>query len=316
MVKAIWLVIVMCVVSLTLVVAQENRKEKSKQNGSDTTRNMNWVHRSSEDGVERSITLRNNVDFNNDYTDVTDMPVGGYFAVKTIEGGVTCELEITRGANGELQRRYSVEGAVHTYDDEARSWLARVLNEALRSGFDAKGRAEKILSKQGVEGVLDEASRMRSDYVKRIYFTTALGASNSGDDIALRVLRQAAQQLSSDYEKAQLLIRISKFDFGSEQLREAFAEAMQGMSSDYERGRAMSTLLRQHGANAEVQLLVVRSAAKLSSDYEKAKNLVKVARLNSTNERVRAALTDAAQKITSEYERGRVLVMLATKRRL
>lgn len=316
MVKAIWLVIVMCVVSLTLVVAQENRKEKSKQNGSDTTRNMNWVHRSSEDSTERSITLRNNVDFNDDYTDVTDMSVGGYFAVKTVEGGVTRELEITRGANGELQRRYAVEGAVRTYDDEARSWLARVLNEALRSGFDAKGRAEKILSKQGVEGILDEASRMRSDYVKRIYFTTALGASNSGDDIALRVLRQAARQLSSDYEKAQLLSRISKFDFGSEQLREAFAEAMQGMSSDYERGRAMSTLLRQHGANAEVQLLVVRSAAKLSSDYEKAKNLVKVARLNSTNERVRAALTDAAQKITSEYERGRVLAVLATKRRL
>jgi hypothetical protein len=110
MVKSLWLVIVMCVVNLTPVEAQENQKEKSKQSKGETIRNMNWIHRSSEDGIERSIRLRNKVEFNDDYTDITGMSVDGYFAVKVIERGITRELEVTRGANGELQRRYSVDG--------------------------------------------------------------------------------------------------------------------------------------------------------------------------------------------------------------
>jgi hypothetical protein len=256
------------------------------------------------------------VDFNDDYTDIADMSVDGFFTAKVTERGMTRELEVTRGANGELQRRYSVNGAARSYDAEAQRWLAGILSEALRGGFDAKGRAEKILRTRGVEGVLDEASRMTGDYTKRIYFTTALDASNADEDIARRVLRQASQQLSSDYEKAQLLTRISKFDFSSGQLREAYAEAIQGISSDYERGRALSALLRQHGTDREVQLLVVRCLANFSSDYEKAKNLIKVAQLNSSDDKVRMALTDAAQRITSEYERGRVLVVLAGKRKL
>src|SRR5207249_12067689 len=134
------------------------------------------------------------------------------------------------------------------------------LNEAVRKGgFDAPERVERIYKKRGAAGVLEEISQLRSDYVKRIYFEQLLQIDRLEPDAARRVLRQAGRELSSDYEKAQILIKVSENYLSDDATRAAYLDTVGTISSDYEKGRVLSALLRKENLskNALTQTLKV-----------------------------------------------------------
>ena len=174
-----------------LVQAQERHTttitSTTKRSETNTNqRNARWTE--SDDGNELSVTIRGDVRFNDDYTDVVSVADGSFFGIKEKRDGMTRHIEISRQGNGELQRRYTVQGGAREYDREARSQLTRMLAAALRDGFDIEARARRILRERGAGAVLTEAAQARSDHTKKVWFTTRTEADNLDSDLQRRLM--------------------------------------------------------------------------------------------------------------------------------
>src|SRR5262249_28314354 len=117
---------------------------------------------------------------------------------------------------------------------------------------------------------------------------------------------QAVAHISSDYEKAQALLRINSSQLGEPGVLSAYFDAVNGIHSDYEHSRVLLSLLNGK-PQEEALMLTLKSVAGISSDYEKARVLLQVVAVGKDDEAVRKAVVEAARNISSEYERGRVL---------
>jgi hypothetical protein len=180
------------------------------------------------------------------------------------------------------------------------------LLEAVRQGgLDARPRAQRILREGGARALAEELTHVRGDYVRRIYFEELLGAPGLDERTLAEALGNASK-ISSDYERAQLLVRTADTFLKKDRLVAPYFEAVGRITSDYERRRVLSNALRREGLTSSALVAAVRASARISSDYEKATFLIQVARLNPSDARVREAFAEVTRTISSDYERGRV----------
>lgn len=280
---------------------------------SQTDTDLRWTHTSSDGKNEVSLTIKN-AHFNDDYTDVESISPGGSFRISEEREGVVQRLEITREADGQLKRVYSLGGEARPYDAAARAWLAKLLSETVAdSGYDAPARVRKVLAKRGVDGVLAEIPRLKSDYARRVYASALSEQGNlSGGQLA-KLLSQTSSAIRSDYEKATLLIKILKNNLADAGARAAFFGMANTLGSDYERGRVLTVLLKRDDLSAGTLMLALKSVGGMSSDYEKANVLIRASNTGATDAPVRAAIIEAAHALGSDHERGRVLTAVTKK---
>ncbi len=272
-----------------------------------------WSHTSSDEKTHISIAGKK-VQFNDDYTDVERIASDGYFRISEERAGVVERLEITPEANGQLKRLYSLGGEVRPFDNVARMWLAKLLSEAVAgSGYDAEARVGKILKKSGVNGVLTEMGRLKADYARRIYASALIDQGNLNGGQLAKLLSLNSSALTSDYEKATLLIKILKNNLTDKDVRTAFFATADTLTSDYERGRVLAVLLKRNDLGTETLMLALKSVSGMSSDYEKANVLIRASNTGATDASVRAAIIEAAHTLGSDHERGRVLTAVTKK---
>ncbi len=309
-----------CLVALCLCVAasaQETKKTATKKADQDHVqingRSIRWEHRSTDDDAEITLVSKN-VEFNDDYTDIERITNDGYFRLTEKRGGRVRRLEVTPVAGGELKRAYSEDGATRTFDEAARRWLGKLLSESVAgSGYEAEARVERIFRRGGANAVLAEIARLKSDYARRVYSTMLVERGNLNGQQLAKLLTQSGRTISSDYEKATLLIHVLKNDLGDAAVRTAFFEAANTLSSDYERGRVLAVLLKRSDLSSETVLAALKSVRGMSSDFEKANVLIRAADAGAANQSVRAAIVEAAHALSSDYERGRVLTAVTKK---
>ncbi len=246
------------------------------------------------------------VAFTDDFTDVARIASGGHVALETDNGDVRRQLEIhPRGDS--LERRYTVNGAVRPYDDEARRWVAGALTVMFRSsGIAAEERAGWILARQGPAGLMAELAELHGDYTRRRYAQYAL--AHGGLDAAgqARLLQWAGQGIDSDYELAELLITAARGPLAPP-VQTAFVAAAGTLESDYERGRVLSTALARADLDARGAAAVLEAALAIESDYELAQLLIQWQRGRTLDASLRPVFFRAAGSLQSDYEHRRVL---------
>ncbi|HZS05562.1 MAG TPA: hypothetical protein VFD58_12050 [Blastocatellia bacterium] len=271
--------------------------------------NDNWTWQWSENGRGLEVKIRGRAGFTEDYSDVTSLSPGGHLRVRDTRTSATRKIEIEPDSGG-LKRSYSVDGRAHEFDNEARQWLAGVLIEMVRQGgYDAPGRVERLFKQGGANAVLDEVTRIRSDYVKRIYLENLLKDHRLDSASVQRVVRQTAREISSDYEKRQVLARVAEQFLDDKALISDFIAAAATVKSDYERGQILSALLRQNLSEDQMKG-ALRAITGISSDYEKAKLLVQMVESRADHAVAPAPFFDAVNTISSDYEHSRVLLAL------
>lgn len=270
-----------------------------------------------DDGWKKRIEIRGKAEFTDDYSDVKSISEGGSVRIEETRGGTARRLDVTTGANGQLQRAYYLNGQASSMSEQDRAWLAAIILEAVRQGaIDAERRVQRIFERRGLSGVIEEISLIRGDYAKRIYFEALIKNRNLNASSLQVVFREAARQISSDYEQATLLIRASELLAGRKEALPAFFEATATIKSDYEHRRVLSTLLKKSEPGRAPLLLVVRSAIRITSDYEKATLLREVAALELEDAQLASAFFETAGTIKSDYEHRRVLSALLKKKGL
>ncbi|HKP13611.1 MAG TPA: hypothetical protein VJZ91_15935 [Blastocatellia bacterium] len=305
--------------SLSMVAASQTTKSKSSGStnrvehsihSDDTT----WKWHLVDDDSDVQVVIRGKVEFAEDYSDVTALAPGNSdLRVSERRGGVTRKFEATQSGGG-IKRDYWVNGESRPMDGEARAWLAGVLNKAVRQGgYDAPARVTRLLQRGGPAAVLAEISEVKGDYVKRLYLDELLKQGNLDAETARLALGQAAREISSDYEKAEILVKMAGSYLRDDRFREVYLEGVNTIHSDYERGRALKAVLKKESLNKDNLLFALKSVAAISSDYEKAELLVKTSNVFPLDEGLQKAYLDAVRTIGSDYEKGRAITALLDK---
>jgi hypothetical protein len=316
-------VIAISLVSMICLFARESVSQttQTKSSGSSKSertsvhqenRNWNWNH--NDDEGELHVMIRGKVEFADDYSDISSISPDGYIRVKDEpRGGVVRKFEASLEA-GSIKRSYWINGQSSAFDADARKWLARILDQTVRQGgYDATARVQKILKQKGPRGVLDEIAQLKGDYVRRIYFDELFAQGQLSAADARRALRLAATEISSDYEKSQLLVKMSESYLVNDEMRAIYIEGVGTIGSDYERGRALSALLKKGDLSKDNVLFAIKSTASMKSDYEQAQLLIKIANGFPLDQAAQTAFLSAIGSIDSDYEKGRALSALLSK---
>lgn len=291
----------------TVALAQKRQEE--------TRSTMRWER--SDDGLKMRVEIQGKAEFTEDYTDIRDVSEGGYVRIEEDRHGQSRRYEVRRSTNGQLQRTYYLNGEARPLDQEARNWLRKIVLDAVRqSGFDADKRVQTIMRQRGVSGVLEEIALITGDYAKRIYFQALIKSGNLNAAALQNMLREAARQISSDYEQAQLLIGVAEVLTGKEAAMPAFFEATATIKSDYEHKRVLTALLKNNTPSHEVLVQIAKSAASISSDYEKASVLKSVAAVYLDDRELRTVFFQTVETIKSDYEHHGVLSALLKNSKL
>jgi len=306
---------VSAMVRSTTIQRTEVKTSSSKRTNeySIRTEDNEWHWKHSENGIALEVKIRGQIEFAEDYSDITSISDSGSIQIIDERGGSTRRFEAKSGAGG-IQRHYSVNGSQRAFDQEAKTWLAKVLDDSVRQGgYDARPRVRRILQRSGPNAVLQEITTLKGDYVKRIYFDELLKNAKLDDSMVRQVLRQAATEIHSDYEKAELLVQMSKDYLATDAQRTIYIEGVNTIHSDYEKGRALGALLKKGSLSAENVSFALRAVKTVSSDYERAQLLIKIAEGFTLDDKSRAAYLDAMSSIQSDYEKGRVLASFIKK---
>jgi hypothetical protein len=264
------------------------------------------------DGRNRTrLQSRGTIGLNADDTDITSLSDGGYFNLELTRDGERRRVEIRAASGGRLERSWYVESTERPWGADAQAWLARELPGIIRrSAIAAEARVKRILAAKGVNGVLDEITKIDSDWAKRIYFTRLLEQASIDAATARRILDQAGREISSDFELASLLAQMAPRTANDQAARLAYIQATTTIDSDFERRRALTALVKDGRVTAEVAKAALQSAAKMSSDFELASFLIAVLQNAQLDAAGQAEFINAIGTIQSDFERGRALKTL------
>lgn len=300
---------------LLSAIAPAQTTVTQKQNSVHTTNNE-WTWRHTDNGRGLEARIRGKVEFNSDYSDIKAIAPGGSLRINDTRGAVAKRFEVEPDANGGLQRTYFVDGRSSEFNAEARQWLSGLLLEMVRQGFDAPARVENLFRQGGAGAVLDEVTRLRSDYVKRVYLTNLLANHRLDSAAAQRVVRYAGREIASDYDKRNVLVKVAEQYLDDGQVLTEFIQAVGTVNSDYERGQALAAVIKRPNLSGEQWQGALKTVAGMSSDYEKAKLLIRAAESLSSNSVALPAFFTTVNTIDSDYEHRRVLSAVVRNEKL
>ncbi len=287
--------------------SRNQRPRSIQENVNDDRRRTRW-----QDGpCEGEVEIRGDAFFNDDFTDIDNLARGGSFSIELYDGDIERRVEIRRRGAGGLERRWFVDGREQAYNGEARAWLTEALTDYFRhSSHKAEERITWILATRGVDGLLQEASQTHGGYIKRVYFQEAIRSGELSTAQIGQLIDQAADEISSDFELAQLLRAVPPNELHDSSLRRTYVAAAADIDSDFEKRRVLSTILEQEGLSEEVVESLLRTAATMDSDFELAQLLTHIGDRYLMDVQLRAMYLQAADQIDSDFERRRVLSAL------
>ena len=296
------LAITMVVLGCALPVLAGTTSHTSDSNDSE------WTSSHSEEGREYHLRIKGKPEFTDDYSDLKSLSAGGSVMIEEKAPSVARKLEIIPGADGKLQRSYSMNGAPHVLDAEARQWVSAIILDAVRqSAYDAERRVTRLFERGGAVGVLEEVRLIKGDYAKSIYLRQLLKDRQVDAATARTVVQMAARDISSAYEKQQVLAAVSGKYLDDKDTLAEFAAAIPTINSDYERGQALAALVKDRTLTSDQLKIVVPAVAKISADREKANALLGLLKAGGAEAVAQPAFFEAVNGIKSAYDRARVL---------
>jgi hypothetical protein len=268
---------------------------------------MSW----NDNGDRFEVSVRGSLAFTDDLTDVQSLSDGGYLTIRDWSGIAPRTIEI-RSSGGTLTRAYYVAGVSRPWDDEARRRLAdSILRLVRRSGFGAEARVKSIFAKKGTAGVLEEIGLLESDYARRVYFVALVDTARPDARAVVPIIEQMSQRMKSDYDRAQVLLRVALQVKLDQRAAAAYVQAVTALRSDYERRRTLSAVLALRPLPAGVADQAIRASVAMTSDYDRSEVLRTA--LQNTQLEQSDALFEATGRMKSSYEKRRVLAAVIAR---
>jgi hypothetical protein len=256
------------------------------------------------------------VELTDDRRDVKSVSPNGYFEL-TSRGWLSLfgRRYLVRGnPDGTITRRLFVGASERPLNAAALAWVGDDIQRIARQGFAANAWIRQVLVQKGAAAAFEEVGQLNGDYSKAQAVLLLLDdLSPVTPEAAQLVTDTASRYISSDVEKARVLIRLSQRTSLDGPLADRFAAACDTISSDFEHSRVLLAVVDQQSRTGTVLNAVIASSGRISSDFEKARVLTRIANAADAPPDVVPALTRAASSISSDFERGRVLSAIALR---
>jgi len=260
------------------------------------------------DDCELEVDLSGEITFNAEETEIVALSAGGELEIEEKRGRSSRRLRIEADGSGDLEHRWWVDRDERPYDADARAWLSdMILVLFRRAGIQAEERAERILARDGVDGLLEEISYIPGDHVAGIYYGVLLSRAELEPETVRRVVGRAAQDIESDHTLARLLVTVADNQPLDESVQVAYVEASGSIDSDFERGRVLTAILQREDLSPEVARAMLQAATEISSDHELARLLVGMVESGSLDDAMAEDFFRAVGTIESDFEQRRVL---------
>lgn len=284
-----------------------------EDNGSRRTWKASW----SGDNCDVSLHAEGDIRFNAEATAIESISSGGYFEVNEHINDTLRQIRVTPSNSG-LDYVYRINGKQQPFDAQARTWFSAFLLTLERTtGFNADARVAQLMAKGGPVAVLNEIGNLTSDYVRSLYFRKLLEHPNLPAPIVLRIMNQAGQQISNDYELARVLMSVSRqYDLPDEPSRTAFLNASNKLKNDYEHSRVLIALLRRPNLSAANVQVALNSAAMIKNDYEKSRLALALIGQKSFSSNEVPAFLKLVSSNHSDYEKSRDLIAVLQRYQL
>jgi hypothetical protein len=241
-----------------------------------------------------------------DESDIASLARGASLEIREELGSEKRHLRIT-SEGGKPAYEWSVDGQSAPFDDEARAWFAIILPQIYRStGIDVEGRVARLLARGGAEAVFPEIRQLSNDHTQRRYLEELARQTQLSDEELTRVFKIAAQEISNDFETAELLTGLAS-GADSEDLQVVYAKTAESIRSDFEMRRALTALLERDALSASGFEAAVRTARAIDSDFELAKLLIEARSTYPQGEALPEAYFEALRGVESDFEHRRAL---------
>jgi hypothetical protein len=286
--------------------AQRTGEHREEREG----RSETWISVNDEGGRRTEVRTSGGVDFNDAGDWVTSVAPGGYLLLAQSGRGTDRRIEFRPG-NGGMRVRYTVDGDERPLDGAGRAWAQELIGQAVReSGLGAEQRVARIRARGGVNGVLGEIARLRSDTGRRVYYRALLASGSMSNAEFARVMADVGRRMGSDTETRLVLIEAVDHASGAGRLA-ALLDAAVGMDSDTETRLVLNRVTERHRlADAASRQAFFRAVGGMGSDTERRLVLIAVADQNLADGDGREAYFRALGAMDSDVERRLVLTSL------
>jgi len=290
--------VVVMILMVSQVHAQKNETSISSRNG---------VHNfSSRNGGDKyEVEYKGRIEFLEDDKSIKSISRGGYMRFKISDYRDKREL-LAESVGGNIEYEYYLDRKKADFDADREEWLADNLVTIIRAtGIGAEARVERYYKNSGVDGVLEEISEVRGDYVSHIYLQELLDQDGLKDDEIVKIAAYVPKELSSDYYISEVFKDNGRLFTKNDKTIEAFLSAMGRMDSDYYISEILADVLREDLSNGALDK-VLDNLGNMDSDYYKSQVIKDVFR-NDLSKPQMISLLASIDEINSDYYKSSVL---------
>jgi hypothetical protein len=170
-----------------------------------------------------------------------------------------------------------------------------------------------VFKEKGANGVLDETANTEGDYGKRTQIERLLKLARLDRAQTERILGFAANDMTGDYEKSQMLQALLKQDLIDPTLQPKYIAAAATISGDYERRQALGALSDKGKLTTAGQVAIYNAAKSISGSYDRGQLIGSIARDYGITAATAPAFTAAAEGMDSDYDLRTLLAQVVEK---
>jgi len=142
-------------------------------------------------------------------------------------------------------------------------------------------------------------------------------AKPTPDVETLIAVTRAATKMTSDHEKAEVLLTVARHYVPDDGLRSAYFDAVLSMHNDFDRARVLEPVLEKDTLPESAAPHLVRIAEAMGSDNGRVSLILRVANSRqAVPASTRSALVSLTASLRSDFERGRAITAIARRRNL
>lgn len=256
------------------------------------------------------ISTNGEIEFNDDYTNVTSVSDGGYLKIIMVSFGMKRKLYVSSD-EGRVVYRYFEGNREVDFEPKGREWMNKVLPDVIRnSGLDLENRVNKIYQKKGISGFLSELEETDSDYYRSRMVSYLLKNNKLKKSELQSLLREFPYRIDSDYELSQIYKKYNSVFLEDAEVSAEFFNSLEELSSSYELSQVLSSVYKLNDLNTDNFTSFINALGEISSDYEKS-NVMKLALHDDrlTNEQLTVLLNEV-EELSSDYEKSQIIKSL------
>lgn len=207
------------------------------------------------------------------FNEAEDEIIGVTGSVKISEkrGGLHREALIESQNGGALKTSYSVDGQAQALDAAGSEWLKTMVRKLADNLISANERVKKLYAKGGLEAVLADLEKPRTDYDRRARIEALVGLREVGElpPAALERVIAAADGMGSDFDRRTAFVALIEHQTLAAAQQASLLASTVRIGSDFDRRTVLEALAPQQGEDEVVLQAWIKVMKSMGSDFDR-----------------------------------------------